>query len=92
MDLVAFNDEEEWNKVHQYTMETIFKRGENMAPKANIDGQISIWTSGRLCDFDGCEKAESLKPIHVKGWFWSADNSQMSPTNCVNGAKNCWHE
>ena len=50
-----------------------------------------MWTSGRLCDFDGCEKSEHVKPIHVKGWFWSANNRKMSPTNCVNGERNCFH-
>lgn len=40
-----------------------------------------IWTSGRLCDFTGCDAREDLKPIAVKGWFWSDSNQKISPTN-----------
>ncbi|CAG0924333.1 unnamed protein product [Notodromas monacha] len=29
-----------------------------------------IWTSGRLCDFPGCDRAD-LQPIRTNGWFWS---------------------
>lgn len=40
-----------------------------------------IWTSGRLCDFKGCDEREDLKPIKVLGWFWSNTNTKMAPTN-----------
>jgi len=40
-----------------------------------------IWTSGRLCDFHGCEVREDLKPINVNGWFWSSTNKKIAPTN-----------
>uniref|UniRef100_A0A6A7FTG8 C-type lectin n=1 Tax=Hirondellea gigas TaxID=1518452 RepID=A0A6A7FTG8_9CRUS len=40
-----------------------------------------IWTSGRLCDFTGCDSREDLKPIQVKGWFWSNSNQKIAPTN-----------
>ncbi|XP_018022260.1 uncharacterized protein LOC108678359 [Hyalella azteca] len=42
-----------------------------------------IWTSGRLCDFTGCETREDLKPINIKGWFWSNTNQKIPPTNAV---------
>jgi len=41
-----------------------------------------IWTSGRLCDFTGCDRAD-LKPKNINGWFWSGTqvDSRMAPTN-----------
>lgn len=47
-------------------------------PPGNI---TYIWTSGRLCDFTGCDEREDLKPINVKGWFWSNTNTKMADTN-----------
>lgn len=40
-----------------------------------------IWTSGRLCDFKGCENRRDLEPKSLYGWFWSANREKMSPTN-----------
>ncbi|MCL4120058.1 UNVERIFIED_CONTAM: hypothetical protein GTU68_036414, partial [Idotea baltica] len=40
-----------------------------------------IWTSGRLCDFTGCETRTDLLPLKVNGWFWSNTNTKMAPTN-----------
>ena len=31
-----------------------------------------FWTSGRLCDFDGCDRPD-LFPKNINGWFWSAN-------------------
>jgi hypothetical protein len=31
-----------------------------------------IWTSGRLCDFAGCDREEFF-PKNINGWFWSAN-------------------
>lgn len=42
-----------------------------------------IWTSGRLCDFTGCDTREDLKPLNVLGWFWSNTNTKMAPTNKI---------
>ena len=39
-----------------------------------------FWTSGRLCDFDGCDRPD-LFPKNINGWFWSANQVAMSPTN-----------
>jgi hypothetical protein len=36
-----------------------------------------IWTSGRLCDFAGCEREEFF-PKNINGWFWSANQVPMS--------------
>jgi len=38
------------------------------------------WTSGRKCDFDGCER-EDLKPLMINGWFWSGSNEKLGPSN-----------
>lgn len=40
-----------------------------------------FWTSGRLCDFDGCEGRWDLLPKRVKGWLWSATQEQLADTN-----------
>ena len=39
-----------------------------------------IWTSGRLCNFKGCDR-EDLQPPTVNGWFWSGSGVKMAPTN-----------
>ncbi len=39
-----------------------------------------IWTSGRLCNFVGCDRAD-LQPVSVNGWFWSGSGVKMAPTN-----------
>merc|ERR1711874_237262 len=38
------------------------------------------WTSGRLCNFKGCDR-EDLQPINVAGWFWSGSGVRIAPTN-----------
>lgn len=40
-----------------------------------------IWTSGRLCDFAGCEGRWDLLPKIIKAWLWTANQAQMPPTN-----------
>lgn len=42
-----------------------------------------IWTSGRLCDFAGCEGRWDLLPKIIKGWLWSADQSQIDHTDKI---------
>ncbi|CAG0893583.1 unnamed protein product [Cyprideis torosa] len=39
-----------------------------------------IWTSGRKCDFGGCDRAD-LKPTIVNGWFWSGSGAKIFPSN-----------
>lgn len=36
-----------------------------------------IWTSGRLCDFKGCENRPDLEPKNLNGWFWSSSRAKM---------------
>lgn len=38
------------------------------------------WTSGRLCDFKGCDRPD-LQPLSVNGWFWTGSNKKLPPTN-----------
>jgi len=40
----------------------------------------SIWTSGRLCNFKGCN-AKHLQPRHINGWFWSGSGKTIAATN-----------
>merc|ERR1712071_115165 len=39
-----------------------------------------IWTSGRKCDFDGCDRSE-LQPLIINGWFWSGSEAKIPPTD-----------
>jgi len=39
-----------------------------------------IWTSGRKCDFKGCDRADLL-PTEINGWFWTATLEKLAPTN-----------
>ncbi len=50
-----------------------------------------FWTSGRLCDFNGCDKPEFF-PKNINGWFWSANQARLSPSNCTQGVNRCFHE
>lgn len=42
-----------------------------------------IWTSGRLCDFAGCENRTDLIPKNIFGWFWSANREKIQATNQI---------
>jgi len=44
------------------------------------DDLAYIWTSGRLCNFKGCDR-DDLQPVNVNGWFWSGSGVKMAPTN-----------
>lgn len=44
------------------------------------DDLAYIWTSGRLCNFKGCDR-DDLQPTIVNGWFWSGSGVKMAPTN-----------
>ena len=64
MDLVSFETQQEYDWV-----------------KGFVDGAVPyFWTSGRKCNFDGCDKPEFL-PKNINGWFWSANQVKMGPTN-----------
>lgn len=38
-----------------------------------------IWTSGRKCNFAGCDRAD-LQPPNVNGWFWSGSGAKIGST------------
>ena len=64
MDLVSFETQQEYDWV-----------------KGFVDGNVPyFWTSGRKCNFDGCDKPEFF-PKNINGWFWSANQVKMGPTN-----------
>jgi len=46
-----------------------------------------IWTSGRLCDFNGCDRPD-LQPVNVNGWFWTAELQKLAPS--TNREQNDW--
>lgn len=48
-----------------------------------------IWTSGRLCDFKGCDRPDLL-PTSVNGWFWTAELQKLAPT--TDRLQNDWSE
>jgi len=64
MDLVSFETKNEYRWV-----------------KSFVNGNVPyFWTSGRLCDFDGCDAPRFL-PKNINGWFWSANQVKMPATN-----------
>ena len=42
--------------------------------------QRFIWTAGRKCNFDGCER-DDLQPSNVRGWFWPPTGVKIPPNN-----------
>jgi len=48
--------------------------------KSFMSGVKYIWTSGRLCNFDGCDRPD-FEPKNINGWFWSANQARLAPTN-----------
>jgi len=69
MDLVSFETRDEYE---------YFK---NIAAANNVK---FFWTSGRLCDFDGCDRPEFF-PKNINGWFWSANQVKFTPSNSNSG-------
>ena len=65
MDLVSFETRDEYEYFKNIMQRT---------------GVQFIWTSGRLCDFDGCDRADLL-PKNINGWFWSGSSARMVATN-----------
>jgi len=48
--------------------------------KQRIASVKYIWTSGRLCNFDGCDRPDFF-PKNINGWFWSANQARLNPSN-----------
>ena len=88
MDTAAFETQAEWTTLRAAMEANSPRGGDRRHGDRSEPAQLSIWTSGRLCDFDSCEKSEHVKPVNVKGWFWSATNKKMSDTTCVR----CYHQ
>ncbi|XP_043263677.1 C-type lectin 5 isoform X2 [Colletes latitarsis] len=38
-----------------------------------------IWTSGRKCNFNGCDRPD-LQPQNINGWFWSGSGAKIGST------------
>ena len=51
--------------------------------KGFMGGAQFFWTSGRKCNFDGCDRPEFF-PKLINGWFWSANQAKLAPTNSRN--------
>ena len=54
-----------------------FKMVQDIVRKNNLH---SLWTSGRLCNFKGCNKPH-LQPRIINGWFWSGSSKTIASTN-----------
>lgn len=59
------------------------QENEYVKGKVASGGVRYIWTSGRRCDFKGCDRAD-LKPPIVNGWFWSGSGVRIGATNQPN--------
>nr|XP_021197504.2 uncharacterized protein LOC110381452 [Helicoverpa armigera] len=89
--------EEDWLSARNYCRQrcmdlvSLETSDENEWVKARIvqDKQKYIWTSGRLCDFKGCNRPDLL-PNEVNGWFWTAELQKLAPT--TNRQQNDWSE
>lgn len=68
MDLVSLESQEENNLIFKLIQQ-------NDVPY--------IWTSGRLCDFKGCEGRTDLEPKNIFGWFWSNNREKIQATNKI---------
>ena len=66
METVSFEDQEKFD----------FYKG--WVAKQNL---TFFWTSGRICDFEGCEGRWDLLPKRIKGWLWSANQVPIPATN-----------
>jgi len=73
-DLVSLETQEEANFVY------------DMMRQANVK---YIWTSGRKCNFDGCDRPD-LQPTIVNGWFFSGSNARIPATNSTAGWRGDW--
>ena len=62
---------------HEYLMV------QDLIRKHNLN---SIWTSGRLCNFKGCD-AKHLQPRRINGWFWSGSVRHIRKSSCLNQAR-----
>ncbi|XP_060535564.1 uncharacterized protein LOC132707658 [Cylas formicarius] len=80
-------DEEDWLGSRNYcrmrcmdtvSLETTAENEwiKNVIAQENVN---QVWTSGRICDFKGCDR-EDLQPRHINGWFWTAIFKKMAPT------------
>ncbi|KAJ8733893.1 hypothetical protein PYW07_014444 [Mythimna separata] len=89
--------EEDWLSARNYCRQrcmdlvSLETSDENEWVKARIvqDKQKYIWTSGRLCDFKGCNRPD-LIPNEINGWFWTAELQKLAPT--TNRQQNDWSE
>jgi hypothetical protein len=61
MDLVSLETKDDWNTILE-----IFA-------KEKLE---YTWTSGRKCNFAGCDKP-SLQPVIEKGWFWASSKKKI---------------
>lgn len=81
------------NTCRDYCMETVSFETQDKFDfiKAYIEqNNISfVWTSGRICDFEGCEGRWDLLPKRIKGWLWSANQIPIFPTNQTPPGESC---
>jgi len=75
------------NYCRQRCMDTVAletpQENEFIKQRVGAGRQRYIWTSGRKCEFAGCDRAD-LQPAIINGWFWSASGVRIGPTNRPN--------
>ena len=62
---------------------------EFLKQKLITGSQRFTWTSGRKCNFDGCDRND-LKPNIVKGWFWPPTGVKIQPNEAETGPTGPW--
>ncbi|KPJ11760.1 hypothetical protein RR48_08066 [Papilio machaon] len=62
-----------------YLRDAKFMENEFVKQKIARGNVRYIWTSGRKCNFAGCDRPD-LQPPNVNGWFWSGSGAKIGPT------------
>uniref|UniRef100_A0A1B6CVR4 C-type lectin domain-containing protein n=1 Tax=Clastoptera arizonana TaxID=38151 RepID=A0A1B6CVR4_9HEMI len=94
-DPVTKNQEEDWLGVRNWCRMRCMDAVSLQTSQENeyikrrmVEAKIRyIWTSGRLCDFKGCDRAD-LQPRIINGWFWTADLQKLPAS--TNRIQNDW--
>lgn len=64
---------------HHETFAETDEENEFLKSRMIKGGTRFLWTSGRKCNFQGCDRPD-LQPLIAKGWFWSGSGVRLGVT------------
>ena len=74
------------NTVHFTSIYAETEQENNFIKQRMIKGRTRfVWTSGRKCNFNGCNGRSDLQPAIVKGWFWSGSGVRLGHSTSKDG-------